>query len=471
MKSVPCEAIGTPGLAARGPWWVAGLAAGLLALATSPAGAQQSTPAQPQGAAPVSDIDASEIDVGLPDSVEQGHTQMDTSFTPQERRERIRFQRRKAFEDTKFDAEIRSFELNRTKFDDSQIGAWAIGGSAGARTGYFRDLFFIGVTGYTSQPLWAPEDKDGTLLLAPGQEHYTVLGEYYGEFKLHQDVRLDVGAKGIDTPYLNRNDNRMTPQTFTQVTMLGTAGGGAEGTLAFGAGYFDKEKGRNSDEFVNMGRIAGASVDRGVYTAGVNYKASDWTLGFIDYYSADLINIAYAEAKYTLVLANERNVKFAAQYSDQRSTGENLLTGSSFSTDQFGIKAEYAAGRALFTTAWTATGKGDAIRAPWSSHPGYTSIQVQDFDRAGEDAFMLRAAYNPEPVPGLGLYVLWVKGSQPRDPAQFAQQETDLNAQWTPPSGNLKGLMVRLRYAHVRQDNDTTTNDFRFMVYYTFQKL
>ena len=448
----------------------AGLAAGLLVLGTGSAWGQQSQ-AQPGAAAPVSDIDAAEIAVDLPDSIEQGQVPMDSSYTPEERRQRIRDQRRKAFEDTKFQAQLRSYELNRTKFDDSQMGAWAVGGSAGAKTGYFRDLFFVGATGYTSQPLWAPEDKDGTLLLKPGQEHYTVLGELYGEFKVHEDIRLDIGRKAIDTPYINRNDVRMTPQTFSAVTLLGTAAGADNSSWSFGAGYFDEEKGRNSDQFVNMARVAGATVDRGVYTAGANYKASGWSLGLIDYYSQDIINIVYTEAKYTLPLSTERSLKFSAQYSDQRSTGEQLLTGSAFSTDQFGIKAEYAAGRALFTTAYTATGKGDAIRAPWSSHPGYTSVQVQDFDRAGEDAFLLRAAYNPAAVPGLGLYALWVNGSKPKDPGQFAQQETDLNLQWTPPTGQLKGLMFRLRYAHIKQDNDTTTNDFRFMLYYDFQKL
>ncbi len=39
----------------------------------------------------------------------------------------------------------------------------------------------MGAVGYTSQPLYAPNDKDGTTLLAPGQGGITVLGQAYGQ--------------------------------------------------------------------------------------------------------------------------------------------------------------------------------------------------------------------------------------------------------------------------------------------------
>jgi len=49
-------------------------------------------------------------------------------------------------------------------------------------SGYVGDVFRIGATGYTSLPLYAPTDKDGSGLLLPGQEGYAVLGQLYGEF-------------------------------------------------------------------------------------------------------------------------------------------------------------------------------------------------------------------------------------------------------------------------------------------------
>jgi hypothetical protein len=67
------------------------------------------------------------------------------------------------------------------------------------------------------------------------------------------------------------------------------------------------------------------------------------------------------------------------------------------------------------------------------------------------------------------MYALYVSGSEPDDPAQFSRDETDLNVQWSPPEGTLKGLMVRLRYAQVNQDNDTDLSDLRVMVFYDVQ--
>ena len=33
------------------------------------------------------------------------------------------------------------------------------------------------------------------------------------------------------------------------------------------------------------------------------------------------------------------------------------------------------------------------MQSPWGGYPGYTSVQVEDFNRDGEEAWMLRAAY------------------------------------------------------------------------------
>ena len=58
--------------------------------------------------------------------------------------------RRKAWEDTKWDVQFRTYYLDRDKYDDSQSEAWAIGGSVGLKTGYFRERIRFGATAYTS---------------------------------------------------------------------------------------------------------------------------------------------------------------------------------------------------------------------------------------------------------------------------------------------------------------------------------
>src|SRR4029434_9994443 len=86
---------------------------------------------------------------------------------------------------------------------------------------YFTDHIAFGATLYTSNPIYAPDDRDGTTLLAPGQNGYTILGEFYAELRIVKDVGITVGAKGYDTPFINRNDTRMTPNTFEAAVLQG----------------------------------------------------------------------------------------------------------------------------------------------------------------------------------------------------------------------------------------------------------
>jgi hypothetical protein len=414
---------------------------------------------------------ASSDEVATPSSTEQGRTTMDQSFERVTHAEWVAEARREAFRDTKFYGELRSFYFDSNNLNSSENEARALGGSVGFKTGYFRELFAVGATGYTSQRLYGPENKDGTVLLAPGQHGYSVLGELYSEILLTERVKASVGLRGIDTPYLGRNDSRMTPNTFEGAAVLGSLGGtdGAPG-WRFGAGYFNKIKERDSAEFVSMATAAGApaGVSRGVSVAGANFSLGDLSFGAIDYYSSDIINIAYVEAKDAFALTKRLRLRLAAQYTNQRSVGENLLMGHEFSANQFGLKAELAFAGVLLTTAYTGTDNGTTMQSPWSGYPGYTSVQVENFDRGGEDAWMLRAAYNLRYPKNLSVYALYVHGSRPDARNQYAQDEYDLNVQWKATSGELQGLTLIARYAEVSQasPNELHTNQLRLILYY-----
>jgi outer membrane porin, OprD family. len=178
-------------------------------------------------------------------------------------------------------------------------------------------------------------------------------------------------------------------------TLYGSSGGqdGAP-EWRFGGGYINKIKERNSDEFIWMSSAAGANVDRGVSLAGFNFKQGAFSIGAINYYSDDILNIFYTEAKYALPLTDRYQLQISAQYANQRSTGDNLLTGYAFSTGQAGVNADLGLGAALLTLAYTKTANGADMQSPWGTYPGYTSVQVEDFYRAGESALMLRASYD-----------------------------------------------------------------------------
>jgi hypothetical protein len=413
------------------------------------------------------------------ESVEQGATPMDQIelANPQPGQPLVPVEPEKKspfFDDAKISAQARTFYLYRDKYDDSISEAWAIGGSVTYTSGYLADVFRVGAAAYTSQPLYAPDDRDGTLLLKPGQEGYTVLGQIYGEVKFTDQLFGAFGRKEYNTPYINKNDTRMTPNTFEGVSLYGKSGGkdGAP-EWRYGGGYITKIKERNSEEFVSMSVDAGASVERGVYVAGANYLQKDFTLGAVNYYSDDIINIFYTEGKYAPSLGDKYKLKLHAQFSDQQSNGDDLLTGTAFSTHQWGVKADLGLGAALLTLAYTDTADGATMRNPWSGYPGYTSVQVQDFFRAGESAVMLKAAYDlSNRFKGASVYALWVHGSGVAAP-NFNEDEVDLNLQWTPDkAGALRGMSFRLRLAQVNQrgGGDPDITDFRFIVNYDFPR-
>jgi hypothetical protein len=413
-----------------------------------------------------------------PSSVDEVTTPMDRSF--QEKREVPRFfpwlkeelkDTPAFFRDTKLNLNIRTYYFNRDKYDDSNSEAWALGGSLSYQSGWFLDHFGVGTVLYTSQKLYGPEDRDGTLLLKPGQHGYTVFGQLYARVKLIEDNFVNLYRYEYNTPYINKNDNRMTPNTFEGYTFNGAYGGkdGAPG-FKYGGGYITKIKERNSDHFVWMSQDAGADVKRGVALGGGNVSYKGFTLGAIDYYSNDILNIFYTEGSYKLHVTDRLGLLFAAQFSDQRSTGDDLLKGYSFDTNQMGVKSDISYGGAILTFGYTkVTSRQADMQNPWSGYPGYTSVQVQDFNRAGEDAFMVKASYDFTRLglEGVTAYALFVHGWN-RVASVADENEFDADIQWRPQWKFLKGLWFRTRYANVHQyegPNDTI-NDFRIIVNY-----
>ena len=386
------------------------------------------------------------------------------------------------FRDTKLNFKFRTYYFEQDNTGAGTKEAWAIGGALSYRSGWFLDHFAIGAVGYTSQPVSAPKSEDGSLLLGPGQEGYTVLGQIYGRVKLIEDNFLNIYRYEYNTPYLNADDSRMTPNTFEGYSFTGTYGGkeGAPG-LRYGIGYIDKIKLRNSEKFISMSEAAGAQVQRGVSVASANFSYRGFQLGAVDYHSQDIINIAYGETRYLVNVTEDLGLLFAGQFTDQRSTGAELLTGSFFHTTQFGLMSSISYRNGILTLAYTNNGTGANLVNPWSSYPGYTSVQIESFKRAGEQAFMVKGSYNFARfgLDGVTAYALWTHGGGAVDPSTkspvYQQDEYDFDLQWRPKSSFLEGLWFQARYAHVDARGSAPSgfpiNEIRFIVNYDFQLL
>jgi hypothetical protein len=73
------------------------------------------------------------------------------------------------FRDTRLLLHFRTYYRSNEASPDTFQEAWAAGGWLAYRSGWLADTFSITATGYFSLPVYAPEDKGGTLLLKPGR--------------------------------------------------------------------------------------------------------------------------------------------------------------------------------------------------------------------------------------------------------------------------------------------------------------
>lgn len=369
--------------------------------------------------------------------------------------------------DTDLNLQLRTYYLFEQGFDHSYKEAWAGGGWLDYQSGWLCDLFKIGATLYTSQPLYAPDGRDGTRLLASGQEGYLALGQAYGRIKLYDRNEIRVFRQSYDSPYINRNDSRMTPNTFEGYTVHGAFGEGKTGPgLTYAAGYIPKIKERNSDEFVYMSEAAGAKVERGTVTGGGRFTYGTSSIGAIDYFTPDILNIFYGEAKHVWKVTEDLGLYFGGQFSHQQSAGDNLLTGSSFYTYQVGLLTEVGYMNGILSFAYTKNGDGADLRNPWSSFPGFTSVQIRDFNRAGEQAFMVKASYDWKRfLPGLTTYVLYTVGNGRKDPSTGCglpdESEIDGDIQYRITDGVMDGLWLRLRFANLWEEGGRTIQQVR----------
>jgi hypothetical protein len=180
----------------------------------------------------------------------------------------------------------------------------------------------------------------------------------------------------------------------------------------------------------------------------------------------------YGEAKTIFNFSDELGILAAMQYTDQRSVGDNLQTGTSFSTNQFGIMTDLSYAGGIFTVAFTQAADGENLQNPWSSYPGYTSVQVYDFNRANEKAVMLKASYDFTRLglDGVTAYALYVDGwgrtsTTPGKTVSDAN-EIDFDLQWKVRNGPLKGFWPRIRYAIGNEDNGQSIHEIRIILNY-----
>jgi hypothetical protein len=356
--------------------------------------------------------------------------------------------------DTDLKIHFRSYYFNRENPNGTENEAWAFGGWLGYRSGWLLDTLAIGATFYGSAPLYAPDDRDGTTLLKPGQEGYYVLGEAYAALRYKEYALAKGYRQEVTQGYINREDNRMTPNTFEGITL-----GGKLGPVEYLGGYLWKMKARNSDDFRFMSEEAGAAgSDDGVAMFGVKLApVKGLLLELNEQYGFNTFNTVWARAEYIHPLAQDLKLIFGGQFTDQRAVGDKLLTSASvqdWDTYNVSLKAGVAYRELTVGVASQVTGDGQTIQAPWGSYPGYLSLIQEDFQRANEKAVGVAAAYDFSKLltPGLSAFSYVVWGWDAIDPKTRAaapdKTEYDLTVDYRPAwlrPAFLQGMWLRVR--------------------------
>jgi hypothetical protein len=379
--------------------------------------------------------------------------------------------------DTDLKLHLRTYYFNRTMPDDTVNEAEAVGGSIGYNSGWLLDTFAWGATLYGSAPIYAPEDRDGTLLLKPDQKGYYVPGEAWGALR-YKDYALLTGYRQlVDQTYINPQDSRMTPNTFEALTL-----GGKVGWVQYLGGYLWSVKTRNSDEFVAMSSSVGIRGKRdGVGLAGVRLTpVKDLRIDLSNQYGINMFNTIYAEGEYLHALSDDWTLGLGVQFTDQRAVGDALMApagGKYWATQAGGARVQAIFRDLTLLAAFSITGDGNTIQNPWGSFPGYLSMLDQDFDRADEKAWVVGAVYDfGKLVEGLRAKVALAWGVGAINPSARTnlpnQAEYDFTADYRPTLRGpaslewiWKGMWFRARSAIIDQEDSKTLGyQFRLII-------
>lgn len=364
--------------------------------------------------------------------------------------------------DTDLRLHLRTYYLNERRADDVVSEAWAGGGWLAYRSGWLLDTFQMGATLYGSAPLYAPADRDGTRLLLPGQNGFVVPGVAYGALRYREVARLTGYRQLVDQTYVNPHDNRMVPTTFEGVTL-----GGEAGPVRYLTGYLTRMKPRDADRFISIAEGAGVEgEDGGLAVAGIEAKPWDgFSFEASNQYATDLFNTAYARADYEREIAPDWHLTLSGQYTDQRAVGDALLGGSTFErwvTWVGGARVQLTYRDLTLTSAFSVTGTGHRIETPFGQYPGYLRLIVEDFNRAGEVAWLVGLRYDASRfLPGLEAVVNVAQGTGSIDAVTREPEpdriEYDVRVSYhVPKTGPMRGLAVRTSAGLVDNQNSRT---------------
>jgi outer membrane porin, OprD family len=339
--------------------------------------------------------------------------------------------------------------------------AFAAGGSLSLTSGWWRDTLQLGVTGYTTQPVFAPNGAGNTGLLQPNGDGFSVLGQAWASVRTGP-ATATLFRQALQLPFINGNDSRMIPNTFEAYQVEIEPWNG----LRLNFGYVAAMKPRASANFEPMSEIAGApQVNRGTTFAGFLLGSPERAyLGAITELTWDLFSCSFVQTGRTWKLSENLELRGDLQFIDQRSVGSELL--GAFETELYGARLTASYGGVLVSVEFTDTEDGTGIRNPFGGDPSFNSLMISNFNQAGEKSSGVGITYNFSKLglTGLRAFASYVYGEMP---ASRWEEEINATVDYPITVGALKNCSVRVRYARNASSAPVPAEDFRVIFNYT----
>ena len=274
----------------------------------------------------------------------------------------------------------------------------------------------------------------------------------------------------FELPYLNTHDTRMAPITFEAYSLTGGIGK-QDGFpyLHYTGGYVSQIKLRDSNRFVNMAKAAGVDgPNRGLWMGGGQLRLTkDLNLGVMNYAVPDTLNILYSEGNMTFRPTHEVSITTQLQCTYQSSLGDDLLTGTDFDTYQVAGELAGSFRNGILRVAFSTTTSDADIQTLYGVSPSPLKIMLNDFGRAGEEAWLVGLSYNFKNfgLEELSGFVNFAQGFGARNLPN--EEEFDITIDYRFTKGSLHHWWFRLRNAFGNEINgDKTENQVRVTLNY-----
>lgn len=297
----------------------------------------------------------------------------------------------------------------------------AIGGYVGFETGSYYGLR-VGMTGYTSQPIFNnPEDEGGVSLLKDNQDGYSVLGEAFVKFQ-YNNTFIKAGRQLLsEYGYLSDKDIRMTPYTYEAIVVENRDF--KDITLRVGSVFSVKPI--NSIKFINFIDASGETLkyqdtnrqtivgsynpnnfnsqgdyigpNQNLYLASLVFDNTKLHVEVWDYYCENFINSFYSTLSYSDNIGEFTNT-IGIQGVKQDNIGDHVA--GQIDTYALGLKLQsryknFSLKYALNKMRYNENSyNGGELIINWGNNPLYNSLYYNDSQEAGAFSNSLSTTYN-----------------------------------------------------------------------------